>query len=150
MMAMMMMMMMMMMMIMMMMLKNINFNYRRSEEPTKTLWQADMDFINLKQHKSNLTTYFEKFKATKKVFEELNQTINGHVVVEIPCKEQSSSVDGLEPAEATKFIANGKERIFGMQLIMNTDRDKYGTLIKDYDNKYFGVINKYPKILQDV
>jgi hypothetical protein len=39
-------------------LKNINFNYRRSEEPIKTLWQADKDFINLKQQKMDLTTYF--------------------------------------------------------------------------------------------
>ena len=27
-------------------LKNINFNYRRSKEPTKTMWQAGKDFIN--------------------------------------------------------------------------------------------------------
>ena len=28
-------------------LKNMNFNnYRRKEEPIKTLWQADKDFIN--------------------------------------------------------------------------------------------------------
>ena len=28
-------------------LKNINFNYRRSKEPIKTLLQANEDFINL-------------------------------------------------------------------------------------------------------
>ena len=37
-----------------------------------------------------------------------------------------------------------------VHLIMNTDREKYGTLIKDYDRKYLGGINKYPKTLQDV
>ena len=37
-----------------------------------------------------------------------------------------------------------------MQLIMNADRDKYGTLIKDYNREYLGGINKYPKTLQDV
>ena len=36
-----------------------------------------------------------------------------------------------------------------MQLIMNTDRDKYGTLIEDYDRDYLDGNNKYPKILQD-
>ena len=28
-------------------LTNIGFNYRRSDEPIKTLWQADKDFIHL-------------------------------------------------------------------------------------------------------
>ena len=36
-----------------------------------------------------------------------------------------------------------------MQLIMNTDRDKYDTLIKDYNRECLGGINKYPKTLQE-
>ena len=75
---------------------------------------ADKDFINLKQHKTDLTTYFKKFKAMKKVVEELNYTAHGHVVVEIKCKEQHVSADNLKSAEATKYIANGKERLLGM------------------------------------
>ena len=31
---------------------------------------------------------------------------------------------------------------------MNLDRDKYGTLIKDYDREYLDGTNKYPKTLQ--
>ena len=114
-------------------LKNINFNYRRSEEPLKTLWQTNKDFINLKQQKMDPTTYFEKFKAMKKVVEELNHTAHVHTVVEIICKEQNLKVEDLRPEEATRFIAAGKERVLGVQLIINADRDKYGTLIKDYD-----------------
>ena len=123
-----------------MLLKNTNFNFRRSKEPIKTLWQADKDFINLKQQNMYLTTYFEKFKATKKVVEELNQTANRHAVIEVLRKKKNTSVDGLGPAEAMKFITDGKERILGMQLIMNVDRDKYGTLIKDYNREYLGRI----------
>ena len=36
-----------------------------------------------------------------------------------------------------------------MQLIMNTDCDQHGTLIKDYNREYHGGSNKYPKTLQD-
>ena len=104
-------------------LKNINFNYKRSEEPIKTLWQADKDFINLRQHKMDLTTYFEKFKATKKVVKELNQSANGNANAEIMCRELDINPDDIEEAEATKFIADGKERILGIELIMNADRD---------------------------
>ena len=97
----------------------------------------------------DLTTYFEKFKAIKKVAEELNQSANGHAVVEKMCRELDINQDDIEEAEATKFIADRKERILGMQLIMNADCNKYGTLIKDYDREYLGGINKYPKTLQD-
>ena len=45
--------------------------------------------------------YLKKFKATKKVVEELNQFTKGHTVVEILCKEKNHSTDGLQPAEAT-------------------------------------------------
>ena len=42
--------------------KNINFKYRRSEEKIKTLWQADKDFINLKQQTIDLATYVRPWR----------------------------------------------------------------------------------------
>ena len=62
----------------------------------------------------NLTSYFEHFKATKKAARELNQSTNGHTVVEILCRDQNISANGLEEAEKTKFIADDQERILGM------------------------------------
>ena len=67
-------------------LMNINCNRKRSEKPINTLWQVENECINLCEHKMDLTTYFKKFKAMKKVVEELNQTANGHVGREILCK----------------------------------------------------------------
>ena len=78
----------------------------------------------------------------KKAVEELNQSANRHAVVNILCKEQGITADGLGLVEAVKFIADGKERIHGMQLIMNADCDKHDTLINDYDREYLGGINK--------
>ena len=94
----------------------------------------------------DLTTYFEKFKATKELVEVLNRTTHRNAVVERLCKEQHVSVDDLGSAEAIKFIADGKEKILGMQCIMNIDRNKDGTLIENYDSEYLGGINKYPKL----
>ena len=65
------------------------------------------------------------------------------------CKEQNVNADDLGSAEAMKCIADGKERIIGMQLTVNADRDKDVTLVKDYDREYLGGINKCPKTLQD-
>ena len=65
------------------------------------------------------------------------------------CKEQYVNIEELGSVEAIKRITASKERILGMQPIMNADCNKHGTLIKDYDREYLGQINKYPKILQD-
>ena len=46
------------------MLKNINFNYKKSEEPIKTLFQAEKDFINMRQHKMDVTEYFERLNPS--------------------------------------------------------------------------------------
>ena len=54
---------------------------------------------------------------------ELNQSANRHVVVEILCGEQKISADDLGPTETMKTIADGKEKILGMQLIMNDNCD---------------------------
>ena len=97
----------------------------------------------------DLITYFEKFKAMKEVVEEFNQTANGHLIVEILCREQNINADDLGPAEATQFIADDKEVILDMQLIMDAGRSKYGTLIKGYNRNYLSGINKCQKILQD-
>ena len=69
--------------------------------------------------------------------------------MEIFCREQHISVDGLSNGEKTHFVADGQERNLGMQLSMNTDCDKYSTLIKGYDRKYLSGNNKYPKTLHD-
>ena len=63
------------------------------------------------------------------------------------CARRKNSADGLRLAEATKFSANGKERILSTQLMTKTDLDKYGTLIKDYNRESLVRINKYPKTL---
>ena len=52
-------------------LKAVNFNYRKSEEPIKTLWQANKDLVNMRQYKMDLQEYYEKFKSLHKVVEEL-------------------------------------------------------------------------------
>ena len=128
--------------------KNINFNYRRNKEPVKTLWQANKDFINQKKQKMNFITYFEKYKSTKKVVEGPNHTTHWYTVVAIMCKKEYASADDIGFVEAIQLIAKGKARILGMQLTMNTDRDKYGTLIKNYYREYLEEMDKYPKTLQ--
>ena len=97
----------------------------------------------------DIITYFEQFRAMKKVVEELNQSVNGHAVVEILCREQNISADGLSEVEKTKFIAGGQKRILGMHFLMNANHNKFGARIKDYDRQHLSRNDKYPKTLQD-
>ena len=97
----------------------------------------------------DLTSYFNSSKAPKKVVKELNQNTNEHAVMKILCQEQNINAKSLDNNEKTKFTKYGKERILGIKLIMNANRDKYGPLIKDFNREYLSGNNKYPKTLQD-
>ena len=55
------------------MLKTINFNYNKSKEPIKTMWQATKDLILIKQYKNNVHKYYEDFKTLNEVVQELAQ-----------------------------------------------------------------------------
>ena len=77
----------------------------------------------------------------------LNQSTNMHLVIEIVCREQPSSVDCLRPTEAMKVVADAKERILDMQLIMNVICNTDGTLIKGHNRKTLGGIKRYSRAL---
>ena len=51
----------------------------------------------------------------------------------------------LSPDAKVKLIKEGKERMLVLQLTMNTDPDKYGSLIESYDRDFLSRENKYPK-----
>ena len=76
------------------------------------------------------------------IVEELNQTAKWARHCRNTMQGAKHQWRWLGLAEATKFNAGGKDRILGMQLIMNADRDKYSTLIKDYNREYLGGIHK--------
>ena len=119
-------------------LKAINFNYKKSEEPIKTLWQANKDLFNMRQYKMDLQEYYEKFKALHKVVEELSQSYYGSPFVDIICRETNEDPSTLNAEERIALISQGEDRMLAMQLVMNADRDKYGSLIEDYDRNFLG------------
>lgn len=80
-------------------LKNINFNYKKSEEPIKTLCQANKDLTNMRQYKMDLTEYDQKFKSLTKVVEELQQSDNDSPFVDIICRERK-----IDPTTLTSMI----------------------------------------------
>ena len=130
-------------------LKNVNFSYKKDKEPFKTLWQANKDFMNMRQHKSSVTEYYEKYKTLQKVVTELSGENIDDAYVDIICREEVKVEANLNPAERAKMVEDGRERMMAMQFIMNSDQELYGSLIKDFDRDYLSKINKYPKTVHD-
>ena len=90
-------------------LKNVNFSYKKSKEPFKTLWQANKDFMNMKQHRSDVTEYYEKFKTLQKIVKELNGENINDAYVEIICREDSKDESTLRDDEREEIVKKGRE-----------------------------------------
>ena len=48
-----------------------------------------------------------------------------------------------------KHIKESEERILAVQLVMNADPDKYGSLINSYNQDFLSCENKYPQLPLD-
>ena len=84
----------------------------------------------MKQHKKDIQKYYEDFKTLNNVVQELNRSDHGSPFVDIICRERGDNPTALTPDEKLKCIKEGEERMLAMQLVMNADQDKYGSLIE--------------------
>ena len=133
-------------------LQSVNFSYRSSEEPIKTMWQAKVDFIKLRQQKhQSVQEYYEKFMALK----EVNDTLNINVyddpgLVDIIARIKRKDGDNLNDDQRNLFLEIGRERMMGMHLLMGSDRNRFGGAIEEFEHAYLmDKRNNYPKTLHD-
>ena len=96
------------------MLKAINFNYKKSKEPIKTIWQATKDLILMKQHKKDIQKYYEDFKTLYNVVRELNKSDHGSPFVDIICRKNVVDPTTLTPEAKETLIKEGVERMLAM------------------------------------
>ena len=127
------------------MLKKINFNYKKSKEPIKTMWQTTKNLILRRQHKKDVHKYYEGFKTLNNVVQEPNRSDHGSLFVDIICRKNGDDPATLTPDAQLKLIKEGEERMPAMQLIMNANPNKYGSLIESYDRDFLSGEDKYPK-----
>ena len=88
------------------------------------------DLINLRQHKLDLPEYYQKFKSLNKVVGELQQSDHGSPFIDIICCKTNVVPSSLSSDDKIKLVIYGEDQMLAMQLIMNADRDMYGTLIR--------------------
>ena len=118
------------------MLTKVNFNYKKTQEPLKMIWQATKDLILVIQHKKDVQQYYEDFKTLNNVVRELNRSDNGSPFVDIICRENGDNPTTLTPDAKVKLTKEGEERMLAMQLIVNANPNKHGSLIESYDRDF--------------
>ena len=91
------------------MLKAINYNYKKSKEEIKTMYQATKDFILMKQHKKDIQKYYENFKTLNNVVQEVNKSNHGSPFVDIICRERGNNPTALTPDKELKCIKKGRK-----------------------------------------
>ena len=96
------------------MLKSVNFNYKKTEEPFKTLVVATKDMMNLRQNESTLQEYHTKFEATRKVVEEIYSSDHGSPFIDIICRENKKDPSTLSTDEKKVMIEEGEQRMQAM------------------------------------
>ena len=99
----------------------------------------------MKQHKMDTQKYYEDFKTLYNIVQELNKSDHGSSFVNILCHDRGEKPGTLSPDEKSNHIKEGEERVLAMQLVMNADQDKYGSLTESYDQDFLSGENKYQK-----
>ena len=126
------------------MLREVNFNYKRTEEPFKTLATAYKDLL-LRQNDSSLQEYYTRHEAMRKVVNELTASEHGSPFINIICRETQKDPTLLTNDEKEEMTKQGDERLMAMNLVLNADKKRYGGLIEEFDRAYLGNVNRYPK-----
>ena len=132
------------------MLKNVNFDYKKTQEPFKTLVMATKDMMLLKQNDDTLQEYNTKFEGLKKVVDEIYHSEYGSPYIDIICRETGQDPEKIKKSEKKAMIKEGDERMQAMTLILNADKNRYENLWKEYDRAYLNIVNgahvnRYPK-----
>ena len=132
-------------------LRVVTFHYRKSEEPIKTLWKANKDFLNLCQHRMDITDYYKKFTDMKNLEDEMageeEGTYNHSGIINILCSEKGIDQSSIDSAKETELMMEGQERMLAMHFLMNADQDRYGEVIRIYNQGFLSRNNKYPTTL---
>lgn len=131
----------------------VTFHYRKSKEPIKMMFESNKDFLNFKQHRMNVTEYYKKFCDLKNLVIEMGGDkygcYNPSGLAEVVCREAGENIALLSPDEKKGRLEKGHERMMAMHFLKNSDMERYGDILDEYDRDYLGGVNKHPSNLHD-
>mmetsp|Transcript_15953 Transcript_15953/g.33705 ORF Transcript_15953/g.33705 Transcript_15953/m.33705 type:complete len:173 (+) Transcript_15953:755-1273(+) len=110
--------------------------------------------MDLRQHWMDITNYYKEFVDMKSLCQWNDRRTQGHVynhsgIIDIVCREKGLDQKAITKDQEVEFMTSQQERMLGVHFIMNLDWERYGDVIKKFDQDYFSGSNKYPTKLHD-
>lgn len=114
-----------------------------------SLLEAEANVLAHKQGKNvSNHDYYEKFKDSVATAERLGSVIGTHPT-RIEAILQDSAVDAANPTDAERNAARtaAKDQYLAICFLMNSDKRRYGNLLRDIENEHTRGTNSYPTTL---
>jgi hypothetical protein len=116
--------------------------------PLHSLWDAENHVFKFQQRNLANNEYYDKFKDLVANAERLGSDMGAHSArVEAILQEVAVDPDMPTAAETTQARERAKDEFLAVMFIMNCDRRRYGTLVRDIENEFTRGTNTYPTTL---
>jgi hypothetical protein len=116
--------------------------------PVHTLHDAEACVFTFRQKTLANNVYYEKFKDLVETAECLGSEIGLHSDrVHALLQDIAADPDVLTVAKVEDAQARAKDRYLAVMFLLNSDKKRYGSLVRDIENEYTRGTNTYPNTL---
>mmetsp|Transcript_36712 Transcript_36712/g.77037 ORF Transcript_36712/g.77037 Transcript_36712/m.77037 type:complete len:161 (-) Transcript_36712:659-1141(-) len=109
--------------------------------------------MNLQQHWMDITDYHKKFVDMKTLVDKMTGedegTYNRGGIINIVCREKGLNCKSSNNDQEVEFMMSRQERMLAIHFIINSDWERYGDVIEQFNQAYLSGNNNYPKKLHD-
>jgi uncharacterized membrane protein YgcG len=118
------------------------------QKPTHSLFEAESQVYAFKQRTLANNEYYERFKDLVTNADRLGGDIGGHSDrIDTLLEEIAVDPDMPTDVERDQARARAKDQYLAIMFLMNSDRARYGSLIRDVENEYTRGSDSYPTSL---
>ena len=129
-------------------IQNCMIQRQTRQKPTHSLLDAEVQVYAFKQQNLANNEYYEKFKDLVTIAERLGSDIGAHSDrVDATLEEIAADPDVPTDAEREQARERAKDQFLAVMFLMNSDRNRYGSLVRDIENEYTRGSDTYPATL---
>ena len=128
--------------------QNCMIQRQTRQEPVHSLFDAESHIYGFRQKGLPNNEYYEKFKDLVTNAERLGSVIGIHPDrVETILERIAVDSDNPTETERQQALDKCKDRYLAVMFLMNSDKNRYGGLVRDIKNEYTRGTNSYPDTL---
>jgi uncharacterized membrane protein YgcG len=118
------------------------------QKPTHSLFEAETQVYAFKQRTLANNEYYERFKDLVTNADRLGGDIGGHSDrIDALLEDIAADPDMPTAVERDQARDRAKDQYLAIMFLMNSDRARYGSLIRDIENEYTRGSDSYPTSL---